>query len=278
MSNHRLLHVYRNTPYGRETLLQSVYFCKMIDASLVIYIPCSKRFLMYFENDVVQVDLDQSYLKLPETALERATSIARQEGLEPDFFYPKEFTASTLPDIPTNFDFMTCPRSMSDLSSKIGLDHIGPKVRSIIRAAHFPVLIPSPIYKEWHSLMVFFGGSHNAVNALRLGLRISRLSGVPLDIFTQMELKSKEEYEKVVLEANLKDQIEKYTRKWYWFTEGELEDNLFDVPHDALLILGAYGHGIIRELVFGSKMETIQSTLPNSLLIAGPRYTERRRG
>jgi nucleotide-binding universal stress UspA family protein len=45
------------------------------------------------------------------------------------------------------------------------------------------------------------------------------------------------------------------------------------VPHDALVILGAYGHGLIRNLVFGSKMENIQSTIPNNLLIVGPNYT-----
>ena len=47
-------------------------------------------------------------------------------------------------------------------------------------------------------------------------------------------------------------------------------DNLFAVHHDALLIAGAYGHGLIKELFFGSKLERIQSTLVNSMLIVGP--------
>jgi nucleotide-binding universal stress UspA family protein len=45
---------------------------------------------------------------------------------------------------------------------------------------------------------------------------------------------------------------------------------LYDVPHDALMVLGAYGHGVIKDLLFGSKMEKIQSTVTNNLLIAGP--------
>jgi len=38
------------------------------------------------------------------------------------------------------------------------------------------------------------------------------------------------------------------------------------------VIVGAYGHGLIRDLVFGSKMEKIQSTISNNLLVVGPRY------
>ena len=42
------------------------------------------------------------------------------------------------------------------------------------------------------------------------------------------------------------------------------------VPHDALVVVGAYGHGVARELFFGSKMELIQTVLPNPMLIVGP--------
>ena len=50
---------------------------------------------------------------------------------------------------------MCCPRSISDVSTRISLGHIGPKVRSIIKNAGFPVLTPTPVYKEWKSIMVF---------------------------------------------------------------------------------------------------------------------------
>jgi hypothetical protein len=59
--------------------------------------------------------------------------------LKPSFFDPKDFTASTLPDIPSNFDYMCCPRSIVDLSTKIGLGYIGPRVRRIVKHATFPV-------------------------------------------------------------------------------------------------------------------------------------------
>jgi hypothetical protein len=269
----QLFHIFRNTPLGRETLLQSIYFCSKVGATPVVYIPKHTKFLMYFDNDVVQVDLDESYLTAPKTAKKHATELLIAGGMEPRFFTPKNFTASTLPDIPTHFDIMCCPRSISDLSSKIGLGYIGPRVRGIVKSARFPVLLTSPAFKAWQSIMVFFGGSANAVNALRLGLQISRLTGMPLDIFTQVKKGKLKEYEQVIEDAGLKEDVDRHVNQWHKLTKGKFEDNLYAVPHDALVVLGAFGHGLIKDILFGSKMETIQSTITNNLLISGPSYT-----
>lgn len=269
----QLFHIYRNTPLGRETLLQSIYFCNATGSSLMIYIPEETKFLMYFDNDVVQVDLDSSYLTSPETALARARQLAEEGGLEPAFLKPKNYTASTLPDVPVNFDFMSCPRSISDLSTKIGLGHIGSKVRRIIKTSKFPVLITSPVYKEWKSITVFFGGSANAVKALKLGLRISRETGMPLDMYTRFEgRKTKEDYEHILEKAGLAQQCEKYLENWHFLDKGPFEESLFAVPHNALVVLGAYGHGLVKDILFGSTMEKIQSVISNNLLVAGPNY------
>jgi nucleotide-binding universal stress UspA family protein len=269
----KLFHIFRNTPLGRETLLQSLYFCKTVGCTPEIYIPESTRFLMYFENDVTQVDLDGSYLTIPETGRAHAEALAEKSGLKASFLVPKNFTAHGLPDIPTYFDFMCCPRSISDLSSKIGLGHIGPRVRRIVQAARFPVLITSSVFKAWNSITVFFGGSQNAFNALRLGLRIARQSGKPLNMFTQVEKGDADHYRQMVSDVDLMADWERYGNEWQFFEEGNLEDNLFNVDHDALLILGAYGHGLIKDIMFGSKMERIQGTMPNNLLLVGPKYT-----
>ena len=269
----RLFHIFRNTPLGRETLLQSIYFCKQINASPVVYIPKFIKFLMYFENDVVQVDLDDSYLVSPETAVAHAAELIEESDMEPTFFTPKNFTASTLPDIPTNFDFMCCPRSISDLSSKIGLGYIGPRVRRIVKSAPFPVLLTSPVYKPWQSIAVFFGGSVNAFNALRLGFRIHRITGMPLKIFTRTEGKKEDYYRELIRKKGLEKEMADAVKKWHFFDKGSFEENFYEVNHDALVILGAFGHGFIRDLVFGSTMEKIQSIISNNLLIVGPKYT-----
>ena len=271
----QLFHIFRNTPVGRETFLQSIYFCTKMGVSPVVYIPQHTKFLMYYEKDVVQVDLDSSYLTAPETAEKHARDLADNAGLEVGFYKAKNFTASTLPDIPVDFNFMCCPRSISDLTSKIGLGYIGSRVRRIIRSAHFPVLITSPSFRAWNSITVFFGGSDNAVNALHLGFRIARKTGMRVRLFTQVEGgRTRDDYEKVIQENGLAAEMERYVDDWLLFFGGRFEENLYEVPHDSLLLLGAYGHGLIRDIFFGSKMETIQTIMPNNLMVAGPNYVE----
>jgi antitoxin component of MazEF toxin-antitoxin module len=267
-----LLHVFRNTPFGREIFLQSLYFCKTTGTSVVVYIPESTKFLMYFENDVVQVDLDGSYLTEPSTAREHAEALAKTAGIEPRFLKPKNYTASTLPDIPVNFDFMCCPRSISDLSTKISLGKIGPKVRRIVGQADFPVLMPCSIFKEWKSITVFFGGSNNAVKALKLGITIGRKTGLPVDMFTQAEGKKKEKLEDVLIEKGVYETVKKEVRQWKYYEQGKFEHNLYDVEHNALGVIGAFGHGMIKDILFGSTMEKAQTLLTNNLLIVGPNY------
>jgi hypothetical protein len=268
--NYKLLHIFRNTPFGRETFLQSLYFCKIINAFPVAYIPKSDKFLMYFSNDAVQVDLDYSYLTSPDTAKGHAEDLFKEMQIKPMFYEPKNYTASTLPDISTNFDYLCCPRSVSDLSSKIGLGHIGPKVRRIIKHSPFPILITSPVFKPWKSISVFFGGSKNALNALKLGLKIAMSSGFALKIYTLLEKQDEAYYKDLIKKEDLAEPVKQLSSHWNFYEKKYFNNMLYDVPHDSLIVLGAYGHGIIKDILLGSKMEQIQSTITNNLLITGP--------
>ncbi len=268
----RLLHIFRNTPFGRETLLHSLYFCESLGLDMTVYIPRMPRFLMYFEHEAVQVDLDGSYLADPDSATEHLNEIARGRDVLLEILAARDFTASTLPDVPTDVEFMTCPRIIADLSTKIALGKIGSTVRAILKAAQFPVLIPSSAYKPWQSVAVFFGGSVNAVKSFYLGLRIARDSGRPLDVYTIAGKGERERYEKILAENELGKPMAEEVRAWHYYEEGNFEKRLYDVPHDALVVLGAYGHGLIKEMFFGSKMELVQSVLPNPLLVAGPHF------
>ncbi|QJT09440.1 universal stress protein [Oceanidesulfovibrio marinus] len=266
-----LLHIFRNTPFGRETLLNSLYFCETLGLDLKVYIPRMPKFLMYFEYEAVQVDLDGSYLNDPDTAVEHLNGLTKGRNLVVDLLETKEFTASTLPDVPTNVEFMTSPRIIADKSTSIALGIIGSKVRTILKTARFPVLIPPPVYKPWQSVAVFFGGSVNAVKSFYLGLRIARDSGLPLDVFTVAKEDEREKYEEILAKNELSDAMAREVRIWD-YRDVDFAKLLYDVPHDALVVLGAYGHGIIKEMLFGSKMELVQSVLPNPLLVAGPNF------
>jgi hypothetical protein len=237
-----------------------------------IYIPEQKKFLMYFDNEIVQIDLDDSYLFARETARNHALALVEQQEIAYRFLTPTERTASTLPDIPSDYQYMCLPRSVSDRISAIGLGHLGPKVRAILRTAHFPVLIPSSVLKEWKSVTVFFGGSANALNALRVGITTAQTAKTPLTLFIKSEGRDLDEYKAIIHQAGLLDAVGECNPRWSFFPGDALESDLYTVPHDALVIAGAYGRGVIKTAVFGSKMELLQATLPNNFLIVGPGY------
>ncbi len=265
-----LFHVFRNTPFGRDTFLQSIYFSKHADVPIKVYVPQHSQFLMYFQRRAVTVDLSKYFLYEPKTAKQHAEKLISEHGVEASFFEPKDFTALSLPDVPVDHDYMCCPRSISDLSTKVSLGYFGPKVRQIIQNASFPVLIPTPVFKEWKRMVVFFGGSSNAVRALQVALSIHNESGMPLTLFTKAEHKPQSHYQEILKKNNLMASVQSMGVDWMFFESGSLRSLLYEVQSDALVILGAYGHGAIKEVLFGSKMETIQTVLPNNMLIIGP--------
>ena len=264
-----LFHVFRNTPFGRDTFLQSIYFSKQANVPIKVYVPQHSQFLMYFQRAAVTVDLSKYFLHDPKTAKQHAEELISEHGVEASFFKPKDFTALSLPDVPVNHDYMCCPWSISDLSSKIGLGYLGPKVRQIIQNASFPVLIPTPVFKEWNRIIVFFGGSSNAIRALQVALSIHRESGLPITLFTKAERKPQSYYQEILNKNKLLSSIQGIGAEWMFFKSGSLKKLLYEVPSDALVAIGAYGHGAIKEVLFGSKMETIQTVLPNNMLIVG---------
>ena len=263
-----LLHIFRNTPFGRETLMQSAFFCQQTGMPIDIYVPGESQFLMYFEHGVVTVDLDRSYLRSPDSAHDHAREIVEKLGVRYSFFKPTRFTAG-LPDLRSDYAFMSCPRSISDLSTKIGLGHIGSRVRAIVKQAPFPVLIPATSFKKWDRVVCFFGGSANAMIALRCAREISRRSKARLTIFTQVE-GERGTYEHQLEREGLAEDLGEGRVEWLCFEDSDLRDDLYAVHSDALVVAGAHGHGVAKDLVFGSKLELIQSELPNPMVIVGP--------
>ena len=98
-------------------------------------------------------------------------------------------------------------------------------------------------------------------------------SGLPLNIYTLMEKNGEEHYREIIGKSGLESLIDQYVSQWHFYGNNKFETMLYEVPHDSLIVLGAYGHGIIKEILLGSKMEHIQSTVTNNLLITGPHCT-----
>ncbi len=269
----RMFHVFRNTPFGRENFLQSIYFCQMHGRlPLTVYIPQHTQFNMRFGYEEVMVILNKAYARHPETAKPHAEALLEASNVEYSFFEPSKFDAHNLPSIPTNFHFMGCPRAVSEQMGRVGLGHIGPKVRAIVKYASFGILIPSYVFKPWKNVAVFYGGSNLGAKAVKIALYVADRAGVPLKMFTHHEGADMKECEKNLEAMELLKRFGKNQFDWTIWKKGTIEDNLYDIPHDSLVVMGAAGHKLIRELVFGSKLEKIQMHLPNSMLVVGPHY------
>lgn len=266
-----MFHIFRNSPLGRENLLQSIYFCKKLkNLAITIYVPSATQCLMYFENSVVTLDLDESYTRYPETAEQHIDELMADTGLNYEIFETASFTGGTLPEVPTNWGVMACPRVISEQSSRIGLGHIGPKVRDIVKHACFPVFMPCTCFKPWNSVAAFFGGSELGSRVVGQAVSVAQRSGVPMTLYTQLNGTTRESCERRIAETGLDRTLEEINCRWIFFESGTLEENLYEVPFDSLAVVGAAGDLLVRELVFGSKLETIQNTLPNPILVVGP--------
>jgi nucleotide-binding universal stress UspA family protein len=237
---------------------------------LAIYRPLSRECLMYF-NSVVTIELDKSYLSFPETAEAHLREILDGGGVPWRFVEPAAFTATELPDLPVDWALMSCPRVISESVQRIGLTHIGPKVRAIIKHATFPVFIPAACYKEWNRVAAFFGGSELGLHAVRIAMRIAHHAQAPLTIYTQLsDALERERLREMLRRESFPVNGEAPDRQWVVFESGSLEENLYAVPGDSLAVIGAAGEKSIRRLLFGGRLEIVQSTLPNPLLIIGP--------
>jgi len=242
-----LLHVFRNDPTGRENLMQSAFFCdRLFGLSLAVWVPTSPRFVMRFEDGATMpVDLDSSYIKNPSTAAQRVDDILAKFKGKSRMYTPEDVPGSDFPVIPTDWSVMACPRVISEQSSRIGLGHIGPKVRGIVKHAPFPVFIPSTAYKPWTSVSVFFGGSAVGSIAVKEGIAIARLARVPMTIYTHLEGTSREACEEALAAADILHETKTGDSNWVFFSEGTFAENLYTVPYDSLVVVGAAGNRLM---------------------------------
>ncbi len=182
---------------------------------------------------------------------------------------PISFTATKLPDLPTRWHVMACPRVMSQSVSRIGLGHIGPRVRAIAKHAPFSVFVPSLCFKAWARVVVFFGGSDLGVKAVRQAISLAERASVPLTVYTHGDASVREVCEAKIAEAGLDETLAQPEYRWQFFEAGSLEESLYDVPSDSLVVAGVADSSVMRELLFGSTLEMIQKTLPNPLVVVG---------
>jgi nucleotide-binding universal stress UspA family protein len=141
---------------------------------------------------------------------------------------------------------------------------LGSTAQSVVRSSGKPVLVTPGAFREIESMAIAYDGSAPAQNALKLAAELSEAASWPLSVVTisndqcfAAEIAQKaEDYlsplkiDSTVLILNGKEDKEllRYIR------EGAVE----------LLVMGAFGHNRLRELLVGSTTSTIirKSTIP----------------
>ena len=250
--DYKLLHIFRNTPFGRETFLQSLYFCKTIKASPVVYIPKSDKFLFYFSNDVIQVDLDSSYLTDPDTAEDRARALLTEQGIKEIFLTPKNYTASSLPDLPPTLIFYAAPGLSVTCPAKSAWDTSAPRSGGSSSTPPSPYFCPAPC-SSLDKYCRIVRGIRQRRQCPETGSEAFPGIGIPLDIYTLMEGRDQEYYRETAQKQTFWEMAEPRINKWHFWEKDQFDQMLYDIPHDALLVLGAYGHGALKDILFAAK-------------------------
>lgn len=136
-------------------------------------------------------------------------------------------------------------------------EHIGSRLESVVRTMHRPILITTANYKPPQRVMFAFDGSATSVKGLEMVATSPLFRSLPCHLVmvgSQTDVHREQlESAKVALENAGFDAPTSLVR-------GEVERELRDyrIEHDIdMIIMGAYGHSVIRRFLVGSTTTSV---------------------
>lgn len=130
--------------------------------------------------------------------------------------------------------------------------HLGSNLERVVRSAHKPVLVASRSFRPVERALIAFDGGASATKAVRLIAEGKLLKGVPLHIVTAGTEEAKRREALKAAAGTLRAAEHDVTSA---IIPGEAEAVIADyvAAHAiSLLVMGAYGHSRIRNLIIGS--------------------------
>lgn len=149
------------------------------------------------------------------------------------------------------------------LHSEQAKAHLGSNMERVVRASSLPCLVTNRAFKPIQRMLLAYDGSPSMQKARDFLLRSPSFKGLELHLVNVIEDGSSEE-KALALINPVEQQMETsgyYTQSALLY--GEVESALADYVSSEsidLLIIGAYGHSRIRELILGSSTETLLRT------------------
>ncbi len=130
--------------------------------------------------------------------------------------------------------------------------HLGSNLERVVRSAKKPVLVASRAFKPINKFLIAFDGGESAMKAVRLIASGKLFTGLPCTLLSVGKPND-------TLQEKLDDAATILRKAGYevdtGFASGEPEDVIKDkieAENIDLLVMGAYGHSRIRNLIIGS--------------------------
>lgn len=254
-----LFHVYGDSPYGREELLQSAYLVRKTQVlSLAVYVPRYRESLMYCDSTVFTLNCERQF--------SRDSNVSRRHVLEtlPSlpvntwFFQPDGRGAGGLPEIPVTWALLAYPVSLAAQGVLTSWGHLERAVASIAWHTPFPVFFPTPAFLPWQRVVALCVGSQADGESVEVARAVADLAHVPLTVYAD-----RHRFEQIVQRLSPMS-AEKFDVR-------HPGRSLYKLPADSLLVVAAKRRvGLVRGLAATTHLARIRAGLPNPMLLVGP--------
>jgi nucleotide-binding universal stress UspA family protein len=133
-------------------------------------------------------------------------------------------------------------------------DMLGSSVERMVRASVKPCLVVPPQFRKVTHMLLAYDGSDESAKALRFGLDLAAALGVKVTIVTACQRDQEESASRVLQQAHELARGRKVPAEAQ-LVHGDAETEILrltDKTKADLVVMGAYGHTRIRELILGS--------------------------
>jgi nucleotide-binding universal stress UspA family protein len=144
--------------------------------------------------------------------------------------------------------------------------HLGSSVERLVRASIKPCLITSNQFREVKRVILAYDGSAESKHALQVGIDLARALGAEATILTACQRENEDPASQLLQEAHrqaLDAQLTVHAQLMHGDPETEILRCGEKTGAD-LIVMGAYGHTRIRELILGSTTSHVvrKATVP----------------
>ncbi|MCG6535933.1 MAG: universal stress protein [Syntrophales bacterium LBB04] len=261
--------------YGKTALEYGIYVAKRLDAQLTGLHVLDIRLLQgpVFTDISGSVGLPQYQEFLPileeslnekaETILQAFKARCEEAGLQPEIKKAVGIIDETIIDEAGNADWILLAQRGEHFHLGSG-GIIGSTAESVVRKSGKPVMVTPGTFREIESMGLAYDGSRPADNALKLAVELYDRTSWPLTVIIITN-----DHER---EASLTQKIEDFLEPHkidsaIIILRGKEDREIIKFIQEGsveLMVMGAYGHNRLRELILGSTTSYIirKSTIP----------------